>query len=146
MPTRICSFLTGLVYLFFGTCGFIPSFVDLSPDRLRFYDMNLVGPRGFLFTWLPVNAVHNVIYIVLGAAGVLAAPFFGTAKLFCRAAFAVTLMFTLVGLLPFGASKVWGLLPLFGWNEMLHTVTAVVCYYYGFIYPLDLGGPELLTT
>jgi hypothetical protein len=144
MPTRICSFLTGLVYLFFGICGFIPSLVDLPPARLRFFDMHIVGHWGFLFAWLPVNPVHNVVYIALGAAGLLAAPFFTTAKLCCQATFAVTLMFAVVGLLPLGASEVWGLLPLFSWNVMLHTVTAVLCYYYGVIYPLDLGGQEPL--
>ncbi len=144
MPTKICSILTGLVYLFFGICGFMPSLVYLPPDRLRFYDMDIVGHWGFLFTWLPVNPVHNVIYVLLGALGVSAAAFFATATLYCRAVFAVTLMFTLVGLLPLGASEVWGLLPLFSWNIMLHAVTAIICYYYGFIYPLDLGGKELL--
>lgn len=144
MASKLCSLFTGLVYLFFGICGFIPSLVYLPPERLRFYEMHMVGHWGFLFTWLPVNPVHNVIYIAAGAMGILAAAFFLTAKLFCQAAFAVTLMFAIVGLLPLGASYVWGLLPLFSWNVMLHSITAMLCYYYGFIYPLDLGGQELL--
>jgi hypothetical protein len=144
MPTRLCSLITGFVFLFLGICGFVPSLVYLPPERLGFYNMHIVGHWGFLFTWLPVNPVHNVIYILLGAFGLLAAPFFATALVYCRAAFALTLMFALGGLLPLGASNVWGLLPLFSWNVMLHTVTAILCFYYGCIYPLDLGGQEVL--
>ena len=146
MPTRMCALVTGMVYLFFGICGFIPAVVYLPPSRLGFYDMTIIGHWGFLFTLLPVNPVHNVIYILIGAGGVLSAPFVGIATLFCRAVFIVTLLFALVGLLPLGASYVWGLLPLYSWNVMFHVVTAILCYYYSFIYPLDLGGQELLPT
>jgi hypothetical protein len=51
-------------------------------------------------------------------------------------------LLTIIGLLPLGISYLWGLVPLFDWNIMLHSVTAMLLYYYGFIYPLDLGGKE----
>jgi hypothetical protein len=51
-------------------------------------------------------------------------------------------LFAVTGLLPFGIAQLFGLMPLFAWNIMLHSVTAMLLYYYGFIYPLDLGGKE----
>lgn len=34
-------------------------------------------------------------------------------------------------------------MPLFIWNIMLHAVTAILAYYYGWVYPLDLGGRSM---
>ncbi len=142
MPVKICVFLTGLVYLFFGICGFVPAFIYLPPPRLRYYDMHMIGHWGFLFTWLAVNPVHNILYLIIGGGAILASPLRFTAIGYARGLFFVTFMLTFTGLLPLGIAQLWGLLPLFGWNVMLHSVTAMLLYYYGFIYPLDLGGRE----
>jgi uncharacterized membrane protein YuzA (DUF378 family) len=142
MPVKICAFFTGLVYLFFGISGLFPSLVFLPPPRTRYYDMNMVGHWGFLFTWLPVNPVHNIVYIIIGVAGVFAAAFEMTATAYARGMFFLMFLFTVVGFLPFDIDHVWGLMPLFAWNVMLHSVTAMLMYYYGFIYPLDRGGSE----
>jgi len=142
MPAKICVFLTGLVYLVFGICGFFPSLVYLPPPRLRYYDMAIIGHWGFLFTWLPVNPVHNILYVIIGGTAIFAAALRSTAIWYARGMFFVMFLLTVTGLLPFGIAQLWGLIPLFAWNIMLHTVTAVLLYYYGFIYPLDLGGKE----
>jgi hypothetical protein len=142
MPVKICVFLTGLLYLFFGICGFFPSLVYLPPPRLRFYDMHIIGHWGFLFTWLPVNPVHNILYLIIGGVAVLASPIRFTAIQCARGLFFVMFMLAVTGFLPFGIAELWGFLPLFSWNVMLHIVTAMLLYYYGFIYPLDLGGKE----
>jgi Domain of unknown function (DUF4383) len=142
MSVKVCVFLTGLVYLFFGIAGLFPSLVYPPPPRLRYYDMTMVGPWGFLFTWLPVNLVHDILYIVIGAVALPAAVLRSTAILYARGLFFVMVMLTVVGFLPFGIAQVGGLIPLFAWNVMLHSVTAMLLYYFGFIYPLDLGGKE----
>jgi hypothetical protein len=142
MPAKICVFLTGVVYLFFGISGFFPSLVSLPPPRLRFYDMTIIGHWGFLFSWLPVNPVHNVVYVIIGGVAILAAVSQFTAVWYARGLFFVMFLFAVTGLLPFGIAQLFGLMPLFAWNIMLHSVTAMLLYYYGFIYPLDLGGKE----
>ncbi len=142
MAVKICIFLTGLVYLFFGIAGLYPSLVYPPPPRLQFYDMTIIGHWGFLFTWLPVNIVHDILYIVIGGAAIPAAIWRSTAILYARGLFFLMFGLTVIGFLPFGIDRLWGLIPLFDWNVMLHSVTAMLLFYYGFIYPIDLGGRE----
>ena len=142
MPIKLCALFTGAVFLFFGISGCFPSLVSLPPDRMRFFEMHMIGHLGFVYAWMPVNIVHNVVYILLGASGVLSAPVRLTATLYCRGLFFLTTMMAITGLLPFGIAQLWGLMPLFGFNIMVHVVLAVLLYYYGFIYPLDEGGAE----
>ncbi len=145
MPTRICAASVGLIYAFFGICGFIPAFVGRPPDHLPF-EM-IAGGRldGYVFGWLPSDMVHAIVYVVLGAGGFFAAATFKTSKLYCRGMLALVVVLTLTGFLPLGASDLWGFLPLFGWNVPVHAVTAILVFYYGLIYPIDLGvGTELI--
>lgn len=142
MSAKICVFVIGLVYLFFGIAGLFPSAVYLPPPRLRYYDMQMIGQWGYLFTWLPVNLLHDIIYIAIGGAAVLSAPFRALATIYARGVFVLMVGMTIVGFLPLGIAEVWGLIPLFEWNIMLHSVTAMLLYYFGYVYPLDLGGRE----
>jgi hypothetical protein len=143
MPAKLCALLIGAAYLFFGVCGTFDSLLSMPQHDLRFYyHVNLVGHWGYLFSWMPVNTLHNVVFIVVGAAGVLSAALYLTAILYCRTICAVALMFTTIGLLPMGISWLWGLMPLYGWNVMFNTVVTILGYYYGLIYPMDRGGPE----
>lgn len=142
MAARVAVFMIGLLFLLFGIAGMFPSLVFLPPPRLRYYEMHMIGPWGFLFGWMPVNYVHNVIYILLGGTGVLAGLFRTTAIVYARYIFFVLVMFTFAGFLPFGIDRLWGVLPLFDWNIMFHSCLAMLLYYYGFIYPLDWGGKE----
>jgi len=142
MASKISALIIGFVYLFFGISGLFPSFLYLPPHRLRYFEMEMIGRWGFLFGWLPSNLVHSIVYIILGAAGVLTCLSFAMAIRYCRGMFAITLLFTVLGFLPGGVSYLGGFMPLFSWNIMLHTVTTIAAYYYGWVYPLDLGGPE----
>lgn len=100
---------------------------------------------GYVFGWLPSNMLHAILYVVLGAGGILAAATFKTAILYCRGMLALTILFALTGFLPLGANDLWGFLPLFGWNVPVHVITAILVFYYGLIYPIDLGvGTELI--
>jgi hypothetical protein len=141
MAAKFFALLTGFVYLFFGISGLFPRLVHLPTIQIRFYSGELNSNWGFLYSWLPSNTAHAVVYIIIGALGVLSFIAFGLATRYAKALFAITLLFVIAGFLPFGISSLWGFLPLFGWNIMLHTVTAILAYYYGWIYPLDLGGP-----
>ncbi|HTW95042.1 MAG TPA: DUF4383 domain-containing protein [Tepidisphaeraceae bacterium] len=142
MAAKFVVFLTGLIYLFFGICGFIPSLVIMPPPRLRFYILPMIGHWGFLFNWLPVNIVHNIVYILIGCFALLASVTRPTAIKCAKGLFFVMFAFAVTGFLPFGFSHLWGFMPLFEWNVMLHIITAMLLYYYGFVYPLDWGGPE----
>jgi hypothetical protein len=123
-------------------CGLFPAMVYLPPPRTNYYDMTIFGHWGYLFTWLPVNPVHNIVYILIGGGALVMSAFRESAILYARALFFLMVIFTITGFLPFGAAELWGVMPLFDWNVMLHSVTAMLLFYYGFIYPLDWGGKE----
>lgn len=138
MAAKICAFIVGLVFLFFGISGLFPHLVAPPPDQVRYYEMTMLGHWGYLYSWLPVNPVHNLLYIIIGGLGVFAAPLRPTAIFYCKVTFALMIALMSIGFLPLGADRLWGLIPLFGWNEMLHCVLATLLYYYGFIYPIDV--------
>lgn len=140
MPTRLFAVVAGSFYALLGILGLIPAFLWFPDDRLRFYDVHVIAHYGFLFGWMPTNLIHNLLYIAVGGAGVLAALSFTSATWFSRGLLVLTANLTLLGLMPFGIDHLWGLMPLFSWNLMVHVVTATLAYYYGFIYPLDRGG------
>ncbi len=129
MPTRLCALTVGAIYLFFGACGFIPALLFPPPDRVEYANMEMAGGMAFLFSWMPVNPLHNILYCAIGGAGILAAVAFFTARLYCQGVFALSVLLVFTGFAPLGISYLWGLLPLFGWNVMFNTVMALLLYY-----------------
>jgi hypothetical protein len=142
MSAKVCVFFVGLVYVFFGVTGLCPSCVYPPPHQLAYYEMTIVGRWGYLFGWLPVNLPHDLLYLLIGTVAVIASFFRPTTILYARGTFFLMILLVFTGLLPFGLARLGGLIPLFDWNIMLHSVTAILLYYFGFIHPLDLGGKE----
>ncbi len=140
MATRLFNLFIGCVFLFFGISGAVPSLVSHFPAQVGLPENHLIGMSGMLFSWLPVNTVHNVLYILLGLGACLSAFWFPLARIYCVALFWLALQFMVLGFLPWGINDLWGFMPLFGWNIMIHTVTAIMAWYFGLIYPLDWGG------
>ena len=141
MENRAFSFLVGVVYLSLGICGVIPSlrgpssfWSDTPPVSLGY---------GFLFGIFPVNAVSILVFILIGLSGLAAAARLRTSRTFERRLFAVSVLFMMMGCLP-GASRVWGLMPLFGWTDGLFTMTALLSFYFAFVdgpWPAFLNEP-----
>lgn len=141
MASKLCALVVGIVYAFFGIAGLFPRAIYLPPPRLKYDQMDIVGHFGYLFTWLPTNPVHTALYILVGLGGIAAALTFFTATVYLRGVLLLTIGLTFMGLMPLGINHLFGLMPLFSWNVMLHAVTAMLVYYFGVIYPLDRGGP-----
>ena len=134
MATRLFSLICGLFYVIPGIAGFIPFCVwrgDLM--RLRMNGLHLHG--GQLAGFLEINWAHNVLWLLMGLAGMVAFSDFEWSKLYAKGLFVATVLFTLVGLLPLGIGDLWGYLPLSGWNVPVHATTAMLAWYYGWVYP-----------
>ena len=134
MPTRYFALVAGVIYLFLGVCGFVAEFILPPPARIDFWTIGFPVGYGMLFGFLPTNVVHNIVYALIGVAGVLAARNVVAATRYGRLLFGVMVFFVVFGLLPRPVSTVAGLLPLFGFNVGVHTVTAVLAWYFGFIF------------
>ena len=78
----------------------------------------------------PVNVLHNLVHLIFGIWGVVAARSIGGARAYCRIAGAIYLVLVVVGLLsPSG----FGLVPLGGTDPWLHLALGVPLAWFGFM-------------
>jgi len=78
---RILAVLIGIVLIFIGVAGFVPTFT----------------PDGKLFNYFTPSALHNIIHIITGVIAIMAATKESTARLY----------FQVVGII-YIAAAVWG--------------------------------------
>ena len=77
----------------------------------------------------PVNVVHNLVHLVFGIWGIVAAKSFGAARTYCRVAGAIYLLLFVLGFVfPTG----FGLVPLGGTDPWLHLGLGLPLAYFGF--------------
>ncbi|MFI9011084.1 DUF4383 domain-containing protein [Actinosynnema sp. NPDC053489] len=77
-PVQALSLLVGVVFLLVGVLGFVPGLTrDLG-------DIGFAGPHSgaMLFGVFQVSVLHNVLHLLFGVAGVLAAATRGAARAF----------------------------------------------------------------
>jgi len=122
---RSVAALFGAVYVIIAIAGFVPALVtgEVPPD--------MPSAAGNLLGIFPINAVHNVVHLVIGAAllyGATATPrAIAVAKV-------VGVVYLAVALLGFVAPDTFGLMPIGGADIFLHLFTAAVLLYIGFMY------------
>ena len=111
----------GIIYLVIGILGFIP----IAPFLVGALP-NVIGPfNGLLLGLFPVNWLHNLAHIAIGAAGLASYRSPVGARSYALAIGVLYLVLFLVGLvLP----NFFRLLPLGGWDLILHLVTALIAF------------------
>lgn len=102
------SQLFGWVFIVVGLAGFAATGLDMTADHT-------MAPR--LFGIFPVNAAHNVVHLLFGIWGVLAARAFGAARTYLMGA---GIVFLLLAALGYVAPNGFGLVPLGGADIGLH--------------------------
>lgn len=123
---RTVALVLGVVYLIVGAVGFIPLFVfGPAPAGMPSASGNLLG----IF---PINAAHNVVHLVIGAALLYGSTATSAAILVSRVVGAV---YILVGILGIPFPNGFGILPLGGADVLLHLGTGVVLLALGFMAP-----------
>jgi hypothetical protein len=112
----------GIIYVVVGIAGFIPPllFGSLPPV--------VMGPfAGLLLALFAVNWFHSVAHLAIGAAGLAVYRSHSASK-----AYALALGVAYGGLFVFGLiwglSFLGGLMPLNGWDHILHIATALVAF------------------
>lgn len=126
---RTVAAVFGAVYVLIGILGFIPPLVTGSaPAGMESASGNLLG----IF---PINAVHNVVHLVIGAALLYGATATSTAIMVMKV---VGATYILVGILGFIAPDGFGLLPLGGADILLHLATGAILLGVAFMSPADI--------
>jgi hypothetical protein len=87
---------------------------------------------GFLFGIFAVNTLSCIVLAVIGIAGLIAAFKLQNSRAFERCLFGLSVLLMFMGCLP-GASRAWGLMPLFGWTSGLFAATALLSFYFAFV-------------
>src|SRR4051812_39681613 len=107
----------GVVFLLVGILGVV------SPGGMS---MGANAAPGMILGVFPVNLLHNVVHILFGVWGLLAARSFAGAKLYTQVGGVVYIVLAICGwLLP----DTFGLLPNGGANIWLHLVVGVILGY-----------------
>lgn len=108
---RIAAAVFGVIYLVAGVAGFV---ANTSP----------------LFGLFPVNLLHNVVHVVLGAILIYGMMSTSAALMATRLVGAVLLV---LGVLGFFVPEGFGLVPIGGSDVWLHLGSAVVLLGVGFL-------------
>jgi hypothetical protein len=81
----------------------------------------------------PINALHNLVHLAIGAWGLYAFTGFPAARTFARSLAIIYGVLAVIGLIP-GLNTVFGLVPLYGHDVWLHAVTALAGGYFGWVH------------
>jgi hypothetical protein len=129
MTTRHFAMMIGLVYVAIGLLGFFPGVVSVPP--LGAPDVAVETGYGYLLGLFPINILHNVVHLAVGAWGMTASRTLAGSLSFARGLAIFYGVLTVMGLIP-GLNTTFGLIPLFSHDIWLHAVTAGVAAYFGF--------------
>lgn len=121
---RTVALVLGVVYVLIGILGFVPPFVTGEAPA------DMPSASGLLLGIFPINAVHNVVHLVIGAALLYGATATPMAVMVAKV---VGIVYLAVGLLGLVAPDTFGLMPIGGVDILLHLGTAAVLLYIGFM-------------
>jgi hypothetical protein len=123
---RLVVLVLGAVYVLVGIVGFFDAFVtDEVPANMPSADGQLLG----IF---PINDLHNIVHLVIGAVLLVGATATDRALWAARG---VGVVYLAVGVLGIFAPDTFGLMPIGGADIVLHLGTAAVLLAVGFLAP-----------
>jgi hypothetical protein len=133
MSTRTFAMIFGVVFLIVGAGGFIPGLTDMGhmghPGDAGVTMRTMFGYELGMF---PVNVLHNIVHILFGIWGVLAARSLAGARSYFRVVAVIYALLTVLGLLP-ATYTTFGMIPIYGNDVWLHLVLALVAAYFGWM-------------
>ncbi|MGZ8161359.1 MAG: FAD-dependent oxidoreductase [Methylobacter sp.] len=121
----------GVVYIIVGLAGFIPGLVQ-PPDPTP--TLNVDMGYGKLLGLFPVNVLHNLVHLGIGAWGVMVWRSVPASIQFARSVAIFYGLLAVLGLIP-ATNTTFGLIPIYGHDIWLHAASAVVLAYFGFMAP-----------
>ena len=133
MNTRTFAMIFGIVFLIVGAGGFIPglTMMDMSGHAAD-AEVTMKSMFGYELKLFPVNVLHDIVHILFGIWGLLAARTLGGARMYFRGVAIIYAVLTVMGLVP-ALYTTFGLIPLYGNDVWLHAVLAIVAAYFGWM-------------
>lgn len=131
------SLIVGIFFLVLGIMGLIPGLVQYTGATSAVSDAYGMG-YGYIAGVVPTNGIHDFIRIVAGGLGIAASFSLDSARTYSRAIAVFYGLFAVLGLIPY-TNTLFGTVPIFGSDVLLHGLSAAIAFYYGF-----LASPGLL--
>ena len=113
----------GVLYIVVGVLGFVPGVTTMSAGVGSFY--------GLIFGLFPVNAVHDIVHVLLGAWGLLASRSFEASRAFSRWLAFLLILLAILGWIPGPPSDLFGLAPIGPYDTWLHLASGIIAAYFG---------------
>ena len=111
----------GVIFIVVAVLGFI------SPGGMA---MAMEPTTGMVLGIFPVNLLHNIVHLVIGIAGIAAAGSLARSRQFCQV-FGVVLI--LIGVVGIFVNNPLSLIPIGGFDVVIHLVTGGILSYFGFV-------------
>lgn len=123
---RMVALVFGAIFVLVGVIGFIPAISPMTDmEGMEVADAAVLGI-------VPVNAVANIVHILLGGILLYASTTVSMAILVLRA-FGVA--YLLLGVIGLFAPNGFGIMPLGGAEMIIHFLTAIIFLGVGFMMP-----------
>lgn len=124
------TYWLGMVFIAIGILGFVPG-LRVMPHSVD-PALSINASYGRLFGLFPVNALHNIIHIALGALALMFYKVPSRARKFCKFNAIFYGVLTILGMFP-NFNTLFGLVPIFGHDVWLHGIITAATAYYGFV-------------
>jgi hypothetical protein len=132
MKTSTFALLFGIAYLLAGLMGLVPVF--LRPPPIDAPPTHFTLLYGYLLGLFPVNLLHSLLHIVIGAWGLSAWSGRTSTTTFARGVAVLYGVLAVMGMTPV-LNTTLGMIPLHGNDVWLHGLTAAVAAYFGWRQP-----------
>lgn len=135
MKTSTFALIFGIAYLAAGLMGFLPVF--LVPPPIEAPPTHFTMLYGYLLGLFPVNLLHSLVHLVIGAWGLSAWRGRSSPVSFARGLAVLYGVLAVMGMLPM-LNTMFGLMPLHAHNIWLHAITALAAAYVGWHEPVAM--------
>ena len=135
MKTSTFALIIGIAYLGAGLLGLIPA--ALVPPPIDAPPTNFTLLYGYLLGLFPVNLLHSLVHIVIGAWGISAWSGRSSSISFARGLAILYGALAVLGMFPL-LNTAMGMIPIHGNDVWLHGITAVVAAYFGWRQPATM--------
>ena len=122
------ALIFGIAYVLAGVMGFIPG---LTTPATHGPQLAVEAGHGYLLGLFPVNVLHNIVHLAIGAWGILASRSYSGSRFYGQGLAVFYGLLAIMGLFPV-TNTTFGLIPLYSHDVWLHAGSAVVAAYIGF--------------
>lgn len=129
MTIRNFVFTIGILYLLIGLLGFFPALVSAPPPEAA--SVTVDSAYGYLLGLFPVNALHNLVHLMIGIGAFGAYRSIPKSITFSRGLAIILGVLAVMGVTP-PLNTTFGLIPVFGHAVWLHAATAAIAAYFGY--------------